>query len=788
MREYKLIFFYGPLDALRYFVDRFVECSQKKNIQFLIADSTDPESYDLSRLNAFIEGDVPVFMFTMNHTGITLKEGEENYWKKHNISVFDFVQDHPRNYDDVLLDPPCDIKVLSLDKNNIDFIRRFYPGIKDVFFMPNGGTKVSEYIPFKNRAIDVLYMGGCQQPTDYFPPINGLPEQGMQFYTDVISVMADDPSLTTESAMEKWFCERNIDVTDDVLLTLNLQAAPYIENYIRRFFKLAGMHALDRAGVHVEIYGGDSWVDKDEPFSDNIHINPRISSEEMNSIISKARISLCFIPWYKRGCSEKNFDSMLNGALCVSDRSEYLEDHYPDGENIVYFDLRNPDQMACDIKWLLDNPSKAERIARKGYETAQKYDTWTERFRSFTEEIIPEVLNRNDVNVVDAFMNLEMQGGKAIMSNERLKLYIVSCHVDKPLTQEPPKSKYDVTIQAGAALTDMRVCELNDLDDCPGSVSDRNSRYSEASAMYWIGRHIDSDYVGIVHYRRRLDLTDEQYDKYMDEGVDIITTHLIDLGQSIENDYREVLYSADWDLFMDILKERDQGEFEFYKKCLSSNLIHACNINVFRAELYREFSEWAFPILDEFWKRSPEKTDTYQHRDVGFIAERLSHLFVMRMIRDGKKVVEAPLKDLRSDDWDCKKECNYDDLNEVFETCDRLYKAHQITKCCNVVGESVRRGGNSDPKIAGLSEVMVAGIVERRELPKTMHEYLPEQFRSDLNTLLYIWDALKKALQTYMSLKNEESSKLLEDILALTHFSNVARKEALRHIMEDQNT
>ncbi len=778
MVDFKLIFFYGPLDALRYFMDRLTECAKELGIEYIIADHNDPGSYALSRLNSFLEGDVPVFMFTMNQIGIGLVEGNENYWKKHNITVFDFVQDHPRNYDDILLDPPCDIRILSLDKNNMDFIHRFYPKIKDVFFMPNGGTEVCEFVPFKDRTIDVLYMGGCQQATDYFPPINGLPDEGNSFYSDVVSMMVEEPSLTTESAIENWFSERNIPVSEEVLLTLNLQAAPYIENYIRRFFKLEGMHALDRAGVHVEIYGGDSWIDRDMPFSDNIHINPRISSDELNRIICNAKISLCFIPWYKRGCSEKNFDSMLNGALCVSDKSEYLEEHYKEGENIIYFDLGNPGQMASDVKWLLENPGNAELIAKRGFDTALKYDTWKERFRSFAEDIVPKVITEKYGK------GMEM----CEKTSARLKLYIVSCHVDKPLSQEPPKSEYDIPIQAGAALTDIRICELNDYDGFADSVSTRNRRYSEATAMYWVGRHLDSEYVGIVHYRRRLDLTDEQYDRYMDEGVDIITTEPIDLGTSIENDYREVLYSADWDLFMDILKEKDSGEYEFYRECLSSNLIHACNINVFRADLYRMFTDWAFPILDEFWKRSPEKTDVYQHRDVGFIAERLSHLFVMKMIRDGKKVVEAPLKDLRSEEWDCKKECDYRDLDAVFETCDRLYKTHQITKCCNVVGESVRRGGNKDPRIATLSEVMVTGILERRELSLTMHEYLPEQFRTDLNTLMYIWDAFKKALQTYMVLKNEESSKLLEEILALTHFSNVAKKEVLKHILENRNT
>ncbi len=365
-------------------------------------------------------------------------------------------------------------------------------------------------------------------------------------------------------------------------------------------------------------------------------------------------------------------------------------------------------------------------------------------------------------------------------SQSDLKLYIVSCHVDKPLTQTPPESKYDHMIQAGAALTDKRICPTNDMDDCPSNISDRNRRYSEASAMYWIGQHIDSEYVGIVHYRRRLDLTDAQYEAFMNDGVDIITTHPLDIGKTIEQDYREVLYSADWDLFMDILQRNDPDDFEFAKKCYADNLIHACNINVFKADLYRQFSDWAFPIMDEFYRNSPEKTDVYQHRDVGFIAERLSHLFVMKMIRDGKKVVEAPLVDLRSDEWDCKKECDYSDTDAVFDTCDRLYRAGQITKCCNVLGESVRRGGKKDERLNRLSRVLTTGIIERRELPLTMHEYLPEELRKDLSTLLYVWDAFEKALDAYMTLKNDQSEKILEDCLHMTGFSKVAMREAMR--------
>ena len=78
---------------------------------------------------------------------------------------------------------------------------------------------------------------------------------------------------------------------------------------------------------------------------------------------------------------------MLNGALCVSDHSEYLDDHYKDGENIIYFDLNNPKQMALDVKWLLEHPDAAQMIATRGYKTAKTYDQWENRFEHVLEVI-----------------------------------------------------------------------------------------------------------------------------------------------------------------------------------------------------------------------------------------------------------------------------------------------------------------------------------------------------------------------------------------------------------------
>ena len=364
------------------------------------------------------------------------------------------------------------------------------------------------------------------------------------------------------------------------------------------------------------------------------------------------------------------------------------------------------------------------------------------------------------------------------MDDYRLKLYVVMCHVDKPLQSKAPYSCFEIPIQAGAALTETRVTDINDMDDCETNISDRNSRYSEASAMYWVYKHIDSPYVGILHYRRRLDLTDEDYVKYMDQGVDLITTEPGVYQYSIKDLYTKTHYASDWYLFMSILKRRDPGLFSFAEEIFDSCYFHQCNINVFKAEYYQEFCDWAFPILEEFYYNSPEKTDVYLHRDVGFIAERLSHLFVSKMKHDGKRVIEAPLLELPSGD-NIQSECDYNNNRNVMRTCERLFIQNQIYRCERVIGKAIREyNGENDPELKSFSQALITGILERGQLSMTMFEYLPFELRSNLNTFLATWNGLIEIVRASVRAGAEEGDSVLNEYLSITHFSEIAVNEA----------
>ena len=428
--------------------------------------------------------------------------------------------------------------------------------------------------------------------------------------------------------------------------------------------------------------------------------------------------------------------------------------------------------------WHFYDLSQSMEFRRKGYRVIVPHmdNPWC--FHDNDIHIIGDDYYRyRDVFLKEYGVDLEESSNKK--NENRLKLYVVRSHVDRALEADPPTSVFEVPIQAGAALTDIRIADITDNDGGEPNISDRNRRYSEGTAMYWIYKHIDSDYVGILHYRRRLGLTDEDYISYMDQGVDLITTEPVVFNESVKNIYILSHYNSDWNLFMEILKKRDPENYSFAEKAFDLKLLYPCNMNVFKAEYYKEFCDWAFPILEEFYQKSPQKTDVYQHRDVGFIAERLSHLFVLMMKRDGKRVVEAPLVELKSTGSDDIK-LDYSDYRQVFSACRSFFDNNQIKKCEDAIDMMVSVfSGEIDLDMLYLMQIIKTGKAEREKLELTLYEYLPYPLRKNLGVLLDTWKSFVDLIKLQVMDNGKNSLELFDEFISLTHFSDVAVEHAI---------
>ncbi len=372
----RIIFIKGELETLDYFVDQLIAGADKMGIEYYVINTRIPESYGAALEKYVKAGRCAVVM--INQIGLLLNENGKNYWKERNIPVYDLIVDHPYNFYDALDCPPTDMNVIVIDRNHEKFIRKYYPAIKNIYFMPNGGNEAAGKMQYKDRPIDILYVGDCNPPTPFIE-IPDMADKGIELYSTVYNILIQNPGLTIEEGMELYF-ETKGGYTKEQIKHYILQYCFIISDNVRRYFKLRIMHALESTGAGIVIYG-NGWDAYDEAWKSNVSINPRISSDECNRMLGKAKIGLNCMPWFKDGCSERVFNIMLNGAVCLTDTSGYLLERFGHGNELVFYNLDDMDEMKQNVMWLLENPDEASRIAQAGYEAAIRNDTWECRMR-----------------------------------------------------------------------------------------------------------------------------------------------------------------------------------------------------------------------------------------------------------------------------------------------------------------------------------------------------------------------------------------------------------------------
>lgn len=262
----------------------------------------------------------------------------------------------------------------------------------------------------------------------------------------------------------------------------------------------------------------------------------------------------------------------------------------------------------------------------------------------------------NDLRAIVTKRNREQQ-------NIRI---FVSTHKDVDV---PPCSIFQ-PVQVGAALRSWRLADAL-TDDQGENVSDRNARYCELTTQYWAWRNVDAEYYGFCHYRRYFDFSKERHmenafgevmDDYIDEmaearycfnekdiracveGYDVVTTEFKDLRKfpgDFETPYEHYgsasfLHISDLDCLKSIICEMHPDYVQDVDAFLKGNYSCFCNMYILKKDIFFDYCEWLFPILEEFEARvDTSKYSKEALRTPGHLAERLFNIYYLHKRRVG---------------------------------------------------------------------------------------------------------------------------------------------------------
>lgn len=235
----------------------------------------------------------------------------------------------------------------------------------------------------------------------------------------------------------------------------------------------------------------------------------------------------------------------------------------------------------------------------------------------------------------------ETEESKNIVS-DLCDCYSIRCHVDKSLSNSEGEA-YLEEIQAGAALTEKRICKL--LDNTGDNISERNRDFSECSAIYWIWKNASKkDYVGVCHYRRHLAVTTGDLAEAFADGVDVINTIPTVMLPSIYEFFRKnFFYGKDVQLIEEAIDDLFPEYRASYDELGNGFIYLANNIFIMKSEWFDKMCEFVFGVIlyvDDYYRTNGF---VRQDRYAGYIFEYLYAVFVLHHAKE-MKITYADMK------------------------------------------------------------------------------------------------------------------------------------------------
>ena len=199
----------------------------------------------------------------------------------------------------------------------------------------------------------------------------------------------------------------------------------------------------------------------------------------------------------------------------------------------------------------------------------------------------------------------------------RIKI-LVACHKADPNIRQ---DDIYMPIQVGKALHP----ELDlgfQCDNTGDNISEKNGSYCELTALYWAWKNLkDVDYIGLCHYRRYFNLTNQEIHKLVESGKILLAKPVV-LPTSV---YNELVYWTsleDATIFIDSLltlfPEFKNDVISYY---FLGNKFSQCNMMLMPRDIFNEYCDFIFPVLLLTENRIKLSGYSRQRRVLGYLAE-----------------------------------------------------------------------------------------------------------------------------------------------------------------------
>ena len=197
------------------------------------------------------------------------------------------------------------------------------------------------------------------------------------------------------------------------------------------------------------------------------------------------------------------------------------------------------------------------------------------------------------------------------------------------------------------------------------NISSLNPYFCELTGLYWAWKNIDSDYIGLVHYRRYFSesrkipkdeklkfnilLNSTEIEKILESTDVILPKKRKYYIENLYDHYKHTMYIEPLDETRKIIEEKYPDYLEEFDKLHKRTSAHMFNMFIMKKEILNEYCTWLFDILFELEKRIDMKQyDNFHARFFGRISELLLDVWINKNNINYK---EVKVIDIQNINW-----------------------------------------------------------------------------------------------------------------------------------------
>lgn len=216
----------------------------------------------------------------------------------------------------------------------------------------------------------------------------------------------------------------------------------------------------------------------------------------------------------------------------------------------------------------------------------------------------------------------------------------VAAHKDYPMPQDPMY----VPLHVGAAIHPYKLEGFTG-DDTGENISNLNNYFSELTGMYWLWKNCNSEYIGLMHYRRYLAspsffrrhfsprdrrmVTEPELKRVLRKESVVLPKKRNYYIDTIYSQYARTMYAEQLDVARGVLVDMHPDYVAAWDTQMRSRSAHLFNMMVMDKAHFDAYCEWLFPILFELQKRlDPSQSSAFHARYPGRVSERLLDVWI----------------------------------------------------------------------------------------------------------------------------------------------------------------